>query len=315
MHPFINKLLCFMLAIALVVALAVPVFAEEYNGVELPDVNTVWMEDTYPYYVIRQIGTDYYLLLSSHSTYVSNGNLHADSKWVSYYVSGDKWAKAAEGSNGLNPEPVAGKVYIWANHNIVNKDDNSYFFAPLAIECDGSTCPATDANHDNICDDCGKVLTMSLRSTLLDFAKSHAATFTDHPYFAVLEHPTEDNKYNVYLSAAAMFANPTDYETAYGTNLLWCQVFEDANGTFSYTGELSVSKFSGTLVYANHDIKNFQEPPLAVIIQGVTGEALEVEIPSLMTEIRIILLCGVGCLALLIALPLLSKKLRPYLTR
>lgn len=44
-----------------------------------------------------------------------------------------------------------------------------YFTLPAPPLCDGSTCPATDVNQDNICDDCGGVFTFNLRNDTYSF--------------------------------------------------------------------------------------------------------------------------------------------------
>lgn len=318
MHPFINRLLCFMLAIVLVVALAVPVFAAErtdYISLFNERNSDNYDISGYPYLVVHEYsissGTAYYYYFFTNTfTEGTDGKFTTNGAYLEFDIRDDyQGGKVCLNSSGTSftVEPTFFDDPAYIDNALVPFDG-----------CDGTSCPATDANHDNVCDDCGKVLAYNLRSTLLDFAKAHAATFSYQKYFAVLQHPTEDNKYNVFLSSTPMYANSPDYTTAYGTDMLWLQVWENEDGTFSYTGENTVYKMTDdpdNLVYANHNIENFTAPPLAVKIQGVSGEALMMELPNLIAEAKTIVICGVGCLALLIVLPLLSKKLKPFLTR
>lgn len=50
---------------------------------------------------------------------------------------------------GNSPQTVTANVYNAITQNAIK------------LECDGSTCPATDANMDNVCDDCGMTLLFS----------------------------------------------------------------------------------------------------------------------------------------------------------
>lgn len=327
MHNSFNRILCILFAVLLLVAVAAPAFAAEtderitiYNlpaDPPGPYNNTA----AYPYFFIKVSDDGQTAYFWYFTSWWYDEDLHtffipANGYGCRTYTLGDNEWKKSNVTTSANRQfedlETHTHRYIWANFDIPSSNGLSTLVKgsnyPERIEyCDGSTCSADDRNFDNICDVCGKPLTMSLRSTLLDFAKSHAATYTDHPYFAVMQHATDQNRYDVFVSSSPMYANPPDYETAYGENLRWFQVSENEIGTFSYTGDNSVTKVTGELVYANHDIANFQELPLAVEIQGVTGEALKMEIPNLIQETRTIVLCGVGCLALLILLVLLLK--------
>ena len=74
------------------------------------------------------------------------------------------------------------------------------------------------------------------------------------------------------------------------------------------------------LVWTSHDLKDedgnvfmegdlvFQGAPLEVIIQAVTGEQMKVMIPNLVGTMKILVLCGVGLMALLVVLKLFGKR-------
>lgn len=272
MHPFINKLLCFLLAIALVVALAVPVFAVDVNEPDFPELP----EHDGMYILIRGFsdGT-YQLTLTSTMGKYDNGGIWFSSgtKYTNYNVisSGASSWGTVVGSGTWNSDTNLNALSLFTDYTINNKDGSFYQGAYFVSYCDGSSCPATDADHDNICDDCGSVLAYNLRSTLLDFAKTTAESFSDgYPYYAILEHPTKDASYNLFISKSPMHADVPNYDVAIGESMQYTEVFTNDDGSFDRATWASVASFSGTLVYSNHTIENFQTP-LAVVIQGVTG--------------------------------------------
>ena len=78
----------------------------------------------------------------------------------------------------------------------------------------------------------------------------------------------------------------------------------------------------GNVVYSDLDIYNsdgdlfFPPPPkpLSVTALGVAQEILEVDtVPTIQQVLLILALCGVGCLVLLISLPLLKRVFRIFL--
>lgn len=85
-----------------------------YNGVELPDIETVWTDKaTYPYVYIRQIGSRYTLTLLTTTFYVN--------------VSGDTMYWSAEGNGvvyGADLNTDTGEVADWAfDRNFTYKQD------------------------------------------------------------------------------------------------------------------------------------------------------------------------------------------------
>lgn len=178
-------------------------------------------------------------------------------------------------------------------------------------ECDGTLCPATDTDRDNICDECGSPLAMTLRSTLLDYARSLAESKASdgYPYWAIFQ---GSNTYYVHISKTPM-TSPNGDDLA-GTGLMYNRVSQSADGVNGGSGWYNGFYQSyDEFVEANHSISNFRPaPPLAMVIQGVTEEQLNQTIPEVGQTITTILLCGVGCLALLILLHLLGKKSRIF---
>lgn len=73
-------------------------------------------------------------------------------------------------------------------------------------------------------------------------------------------------------------------------------------------------KDNGGNLVMEGDTGFFPQPPLAEVIQGVTSETLTSQtVPAVTGTMRIVVLCGVGCLALLTVLVLLPKKFWMFL--
>ena len=85
----------------------------------------------------------------------------------------------------------------------------------------------------------------------------------------------------------------------------------NANGRYGFANILvwtSSNVMDGDSVYMSGD-SNFQLPPLAEMVLKVTEEEMvEVTIPNLLGVLKILVPCGVGCLALLVGLKLFGKK-------
>lgn len=327
-----KRALSLILCIALVCSFTINVFAEEFN-LEDTDLNSI---DTGAYSFITVIKSGYdgeYHLYLTHAPFIYAGDKRVytvNGEWVDcnqyditqpsdnpgveyvYNVNNNDWGRKPGSFTGAG----VGGWLQWTSYNL--SDSNGSVVNPGSpfpgSECDGSSCPARDLDHDNFCDDCGLPLTATLRSTLLDFAKARAEFYKDtYHYYAITEHATNDKYLLVFLSKEPMVAGGSNYDIVTGTDMQWATVMENSDGTFGHTTIYPIDSWSGTLVYANHKIANFLAPPLAVVIQGVTGEALKVEIPALGLEIRTITITAVCCLALLVGLVLLSRRFRAFL--
>lgn len=305
-----KRIFSLSLAVLFVVALAIPVLATD-SIPSLPDIEDA---STYKYTTITlQDDNYYYLYFMQFEPYIddANGRVRNSSQATSYKYKLDGGTWALQYKDVIYKDSILGK-YVTSNYEPKYKD-GSIYEPPAPVECDGSTCPATDQDHDNICDDCGRVLTMSLRSSILEYAQGRAETYVDYPYYAVVQHATHDGSVIVYIAKEPMYALSPRYDTVDGDSLSWFQVNTNEDGTFAHTVRNSSEPWTGNLIYANHSIANFLEPPLAVVIQGVTGEAMETTLPNLYQTIRTIVLCGVGCLAFLMVFHLLRSRLFPYL--
>lgn len=304
-----------ILAILLVIALAIPAFASSYSTYDLqgtwkaPETltpftfdipETSWLE------VNLEIG---YWRTDTGEQIISSGLAFHEDGHVAFMkdLGQDAWLY---NSGKLTNAVQNGVFEIYSIPGTVPEGFVEWFMLNFNLPCDGTSCPANDVDHNNICDDCGKPLPMSLRSTLLDYAKAQAESWgSTWPYYSVVSDGVNDDRYMVYMSNQAQVADAETGKIVTSPNgMNRFEVTTEQDGTFVASGNYGATEWSGELVYANHNIENFRVPPLAVIIQGVTGEALEVTLPSLHQTITTIVLCGVGCLALLILLHLLGKK-------
>ena len=113
-----------------------------YNGVELPDINTVWTDkETYPYVYIayRPSMALYGLTLSNVSISIDSGssNYVADTNGniAIYALQNGEWKLNSTSpiTAGQVVGTVAGSPMIWCNHNILNEDGSVYLAASTPI--------------------------------------------------------------------------------------------------------------------------------------------------------------------------------------
>lgn len=317
-----KRIVTFLLIVTLIFSLSISAFADDsfvYGDVTLPSFESLMSENRteYPYSFIVFYKEEYVLFFLVNETYVNNSGQICSStgKAKQYKLSNGQWV--LQSSTTAGPRYMISTALVWSLQDLIYEGSVVWEgydpYPPAPVECDGSSCPANDVDHDNICDDCGKVLTMSLRSTLLDYAKYQAEEFSPlaetHTYYAVVEHLTEADSYLVYASQIPM-ASTDDGNTVKGGDMRVTKVLTMENGSFANQGWTTVDSWSGKVVYANHTIPFFFRVPLTVTLQGPTGELMEMEAPNLTKEFSTLALCGIGCLALLISLRVLSDSLR-----
>lgn len=213
---------------------------------------------------------------------------------------------------------IEARFVDWTYKDIVDNNGNQILKGnPTVFEpqCDGSSCPATDANFDNVCDDCGSVLTMSLRSTLYDYAVDYTDRYVNneeqYTYRIIVQ--DNDNRYSVYLSTTPAVYNSTTNELTF-TDGKQTYVTQESDGTNKGDGWAILTTVSnaltlrGNIVYANYDIENFFPIPLWEEMDNLTQGEMETLLPNLGGVMMILALCGVGCLALVIVLNLFGKR-------
>lgn len=110
-----------------------------YNGVQLPDINTVWTDkETYPYAVIRQMADGSYCLYlcSAVATYGKTlvsyyAKYPTGSYCISYNCSGDSWISDTQWLPSSSTITVgdSNNPAMWSNHDIMNTDGTTYLAA------------------------------------------------------------------------------------------------------------------------------------------------------------------------------------------
>lgn len=313
----------FLLAMLLVVALAVPAFAtqEEYTLSGFYRLNeTLVMPGQNP--------TDewYYF----------------DGFTVSFYRYGNKFTASTINFNNAGNVYLEGpnsndygtlKSNIYANghltdvidYNIINfgntpqvVDSALYYLIMLnatpVTDCDGSECPATDIDHNNICDDCGAPLTMSLRSTLLDYAYVHLQNgqglYSSDDYWLITDNT--EGGYTIYLSNEPFtYGISTAVLSSDGT-IHSSSVITMESGQNGGRGWRTLTPGTplpyGNPVESSHDINGFFPGALWEEMEAVTQGAIVAEQIRLNRTMGILALCGVGLVALLMVLHLFGKR-------
>lgn len=73
-------------------------------------------------------------------------------------------------------------------------------------------------------------------------------------------------------------------------------------------------RYYGTDEFLSSGDPNFMGVPLAIWVTTLAGgQMTKVAIPQIAEYLNLLVACGIGCLALLVTLPLLAKKLRMFL--
>lgn len=330
-----------ILAILLAVVLAVPAFASGYNGHELPNVYELGKDTSY-YYVIGYGGKtgenrNYVLIVSTVPATRRDTTTFGD---YFYDFQGEgSWWKYTMQYNGTswgypsNTHSTADSSYfsleedalLWANYDIYNKSgglviDGEEYTPPM---CDGTSCPATDANVNGICDDCG--MTLSLRSltypTLPSTDGSNVQTAlvktkysgVDAYMYSVF---SSDSTYTiqgtspgtVYQLAVDGVAQYKQYVTTDGQT--WVEI-QDGSVNDQTVGSgviANTTVVSSTFNWYDESGTLFFPVPLWEEMGQVTQGEMGVLTQETMETVSTLVLCGVGCLALLMLLNLLGRK-------
>lgn len=299
-----------ILAVLLVVALAVPAFASGnvpgYDNLGLLDIPFDTTE--YPYIIVFELGNLTHVMgcreatINGKTVYSTNGYIDVScfssspTDWVNRYT-----------SEGSSTHDLSG-AQILLNY-IPGKT------------CDGSACPATDANHDNVCDDCGKVLAFSLRSDLLSYAYSHMQdgldAFPNAEYWIITDNT--EGGYTIHLATSPFtYGMSTGILSSDGA-IYSSSVIQMASGQNGGRGWKNHSAGTpleyGNPVESSHEIDGFFPDPLWKEMEKVTQGAIVAEQIRINRTMGILTALGVGCLALLLLLTLLRKQLGVFQIR
>ena len=194
------------------------------------------------------------------------------------------------------------------------------------VHCDGSACPASDVNDDMYCDDCGALLFRLAGvpnggyPSTLPFPPSDYESYTilvdDGVTYLYMVNGEEPRITISDVNSSGKRTLTFTMDGAYPqTNI---QRYQLINGGWAYDSVNSLRSFTfvaDTLnfVYSTVDIydttgNRFFPLPLWEMM----GQVTQGEMTGLQTEtagtMRILVLCGVGCLALLVVLSLFGKR-------
>lgn len=209
---------------------------------------------------------------------------------------------------GDSPQYIPIDLYNWITEYAV----------PYTEICDGTSCPANDANADDICDDCGRTLRL-VNTEYPDLPVVNGAY-----KHSVLSHASSGRyDYSVFVSGISFtargdrsdtysvsFSSPvTIYRFSSSNGGEWVLNVDGAsNNTFTVgsTGYLEI--IESTFSWYDENGDPFFPPPLWVEMGQVTQGEMGTLTNQTMETVTILVLCGVGCLALLILLNLLARK-------
>lgn len=187
--------------------------------------------------------------------------------------------------------------------------------------CDGTSCSWADDDLNGICDTCGVALLNFRYNSLEDYAQVHInngqSLYTDASYW-VLYRMEGDEKIYILLSNA-----PFEYDgsssiiqplTTTGTmrksDVSLMSTGQYGGGGWSTVSGSSIEVDPYKVIDASETIEGFFPLPLHQVIQAVTEGAMMEQIPILGGKILVLIISGIGLLALLLVLILFGKLFR-----
>lgn len=240
---------------------------------------------------------------------------------IQYYPEGSTTVARVNGAwtdDGLRTITFVGDVsvsedfYLWFTDNAMDVSG-----------CDGSSCPATDVNKDNICDDCGRTFALLRDYTPSDFPSGYPAVPSlDMPnarYFLYQVRSSEYTYLVVYPSTVTPTFDSTvqngrlHFAESYGnfrldrTNNEWVMSSDttpyDIGG---YTGNVQ-ALYSSVQIY-DEENEPFFPIPLWMEMEKVTQGEMNTAGQAVHGAMMTLAVCGIGCLALLVVLSLFGKR-------
>ena len=234
-------------------------------------------------------------------------------KWNTFERREDRiWDMGASktSTTGSKEFDFANCTIVEASQNILDMSDGSFYYS---LACDGSSCPATDVDFNNVCDDCQKVLTYALRSSLLTYAQNtHIAnaisTWPSMTYWVITDN--SEGGYSTYISDApftygdGLLKSTGDIRTS---TVIEMSTGQNGGRGWSYIDGGSVTA-DGEAVAGSQVIDGFFPTPLWKTMNKVTQGEMGLLTGETAGTMKIMALSGVGCLALLAVLKLFGKR-------
>lgn len=183
--------------------------------------------------------------------------------------------------------------------------------------CDGTGCPATDANHDGICDVCGLVLRLAsipeAPSILPDggYGNNYALWVENGVYYALVDFTPSNSVVSVSGYGYRVDFTLTEPTASYRyDNGSWVFINDRPVGgsTFSIVQQSDLIHYPEALTFEGED---FFVPPLTLetAVKGGIADLLQ----TMMKALTILVGLGVLLMASLIGLDLFGKVLRRFL--
>lgn len=316
--------------VALVVAMAVPAMAVQQF--DFPDVLSVWDSDTYPYAVVIEQSNGYALVLYTELGYYkeySSGSSHlnVEAGYENYKLVDGVWT-----FNGSTPLGGYSGGFdclraVWSSADLYDVYGNLTFEGSSVPQfCDGSACPATDENHDDICDDCGLPMAFSLRDdTTYDYNGFVLPVLPVLDYDAYwVMFPSGDTAYRLVASSKPFSVENGEVYVYEQTSLVFFSAGYSSNEWSQYSTQNITTKYSvgdaESIVWASHNIANketgdvvfngdvnFRDPLWVEMEQVTQGEMMGLT-QTMGGTMKTLVVCGVGLMACLVALSLFGKR-------
>lgn len=346
------KIISLLAVVALVVVMAVPALAVEYDKQEILQIGNValqkliddgeWDSDSYFTFCDAYVdGYALFMIVGSSQPYFISQHYEDgysevkdrvkfpvyDDEFIFMYtldLEHQEWDVMYDSDE---PQLIDYDLIQWTSYNLYDVNGNLIREANKSnseLFCDGSTCPATDVNQDNVCDDCGMTF-----AVLRDYGPSFPDPYTvwtdeyqeRFPYAFIYSESGID-----YLVLAAL---RPDYENGeirvdkMSGDLSYLLYAANPSGLWKYQGGYSEGAFlahegdiypsfdllqwsDGSVVYPHN--KDFFPIPLWVemgqVTQGEMGQLTQTTAGTITT----LILCGVGLMVLLVVLSLFGKR-------
>lgn len=328
-----NKILVVLLAIAVITTTFVfSASAEDtlpnWNGKDL--TGTTWVLNSNV--TLPSDDTTYSINFTSYDITRQYVKLRI-ANWTVSYISSSGGTDSASSSNSIK-EQCRTVIFTGGtdstNSNLIkwlleNASITSHTYVTV---CDGSTCPATDVNLDNVCDDCGLTFSMLREFTPSDFPSGYPSVpsvASDARYYLYSVQASGSTYIVVYPSTVTPTYDTTKqngyltFSESYGSYRLtdneWVLNNDDSPYSIGGTNNNSVDVLYSSVPIKDENGENFFPIPLWEKVEKVTQGEIPQLSQSLGGNLMTLTLCGVGCLTLLMALVLLSKTFRIFLVK
>lgn len=323
-----KRIFSILAIVCLLVALAVPAFASDYvRGEGTWSFNENLGDYTYPKTFVVAWSTVHpssglitgtKIVIQDNSNQIQVGFFNGNS--LSFYITYDMNGKKS-GSNGYWSLTQGMTIYADTDTAVYEWLTANATYTPPP-KCTGESCPATDVNMDNVCDDCG--MTFAVLRQYAPPSGWPANVPTPPAQYVTMILLTENEQTWLYMvdePVNAVITDPTDYGERVLTlsfsanNTVQRYRLSDGEWSYSSVNSLRSFNFDQTLEfdYSNVDIFDmYGNPFFPLPLWAEMGQVTQGEMSGLTATtdgtILTLVLCGVGLMALLVVLNLFGKR-------